>query len=620
MSAALIPAQYVPVARTDADWAFDIVLEGEDWTGRAIKVAFARIGIPRERFEVEVGTGIEEPTEGLSIALRIGAAFWADKPPGTYSVEARGFDGGAIDDAAVFQMRLVRGVSHYDDAPYAVDAPVGDGAAIGGVIVSRTAAVSVVRSGGVAGPPGPNAANLIEFDDTEAQLGASTVEAAIIALQQKILTPRPKTIVVLGSSNGAGLGASTYVSDPSLANGWASPSTSWAGRLIAALQGFSSDWRLYNRSMSGTGTANAIARFWTDVAVHKPSFVILCTHPQNDSYDTATILKNTTELVRLCRSIGAIPILRGTYMGSAQTAAQYQAMLGLNRALDRLGCHRIDHFSALDDGVGGYVGGTTYQIGDGLHPTDAGYAVFFTAIDLGIFLSGGAGQTEAVWTGAWKPNVASGAGLMVRPATGLGTNVRSFTMRARIKGQAAGASAKAFMTAYYQGDIGVASPLRLRNAAGTYDIGDNVTTFTPSSAINPTTDAGVHDLVVTYNHATNTVTAYVDGAAFATGAGVGVDATGVKAFTFGGRGETANGTVAQGYGFSDIAIWQVPLSARAIAEMYRTNRKPRASLIFEGDLGGTPSATASQGIVANSIPNGLYAEVRDATWATMVSF
>lgn len=58
------------------------------------------------------------------------------------------------------------------------------------------------------------------------------------------------TVVILGSSNGAGVGSSTYTADPSAANGWASPSTSWAGRLATAL---GSGWKVINRSISGLG-------------------------------------------------------------------------------------------------------------------------------------------------------------------------------------------------------------------------------------------------------------------------------------------------------------------------------------------------------------------------------
>lgn len=151
MTAALIPAQYVPIARTDADWAFDIDFQGEDWTGSAVKVAFARQGLPAEQFEIDAMSG-----DGAACAIRISAASWAEKTPGTWSAEVRKFDGEAIDDAAVFKLLLSRGVS---DTTGPAGPPAGDGTSSGGVVVSRVGSVAIVRGG--AGPIGKNEAQLL---------------------------------------------------------------------------------------------------------------------------------------------------------------------------------------------------------------------------------------------------------------------------------------------------------------------------------------------------------------------------------------------------------------------------------------------------------------------------
>lgn len=151
MSAALIPARLVPIARTDADWAFDIVFQDEDWTGATVRVAFARIGGIQTPFEIEA----LPPTADLSCAIRFRPTDLTDKEPGVYSVEVRRFGSdGAIDDAAVFEMRLLRGVSEVEPNRSAPQ-PIGDGTATGGVIVSRQSVVSVVRSAGIRGDPGP---------------------------------------------------------------------------------------------------------------------------------------------------------------------------------------------------------------------------------------------------------------------------------------------------------------------------------------------------------------------------------------------------------------------------------------------------------------------------------
>lgn len=182
MSAALIPAQLVPIARTDADWAFDIDFQGEDWTSSTVKVAFARQGLrgdgpPEPLFEIDAVT----PSADMACAIRLPASVLATKEPGTYSVEVRRFDADAIDDAAVFKLMLYRGTS----VEGTVAPPVGDGTATGGVIVSRVSTVTVVRSGGIMGPPGATDADFIAFDPTGTDLVSVTLGNAIRELANR---------------------------------------------------------------------------------------------------------------------------------------------------------------------------------------------------------------------------------------------------------------------------------------------------------------------------------------------------------------------------------------------------------------------------------------------------
>lgn len=167
MAAARIPDAHVPIARTDADWAFDIHFPEEDWTGSEVRVAFARQGLPADVFEVEV-----QPTEDLSCPLRIPAAIWAEHSSGTYSVEVRKIDGEAIDDAAVFKVYLHQGLSDLGEGKSAPQ-PVGDGTATGGVIVSRSTRVEIIRAAGVQGPAGPAGADGEDgHTPTDQELGA----------------------------------------------------------------------------------------------------------------------------------------------------------------------------------------------------------------------------------------------------------------------------------------------------------------------------------------------------------------------------------------------------------------------------------------------------------------
>jgi len=436
------------------------------------------------------------------------------------------------------------------------------------------------------------------------------------------LVPLPKTLVILGSSNGAGMGASTYTADPSSPT-WASPSTSWAGLLTTALEAIDSSWSVINRSVSGSGTASSISRFYTDVAIHRPSHVLLCTHPLNDGLDFALCLKNTITLIGLCRSIGAMPIIRGAYTYNSYTAAQYRAALDFNRQLDRLGVARTDHMTLFDNGSGGLIGGTTFSL-DGLHWTDAGQSGGYTSIDLGLFLNA---ITESIRSdrvaAAWrvKPGDTSGAGIRINSTTGLQANVRSFTMRARVKGDASLTTARAFLVAYIFGAVG-STPLRIRNPSSVYEMADTVGAVGSASAVNPTSDTTPHDLVVTFNHLTSTASFYIDGALSASGVVTSV-ANIAPEFYFGARGEgsPSSTTTAAAYAnFSDMSIWQVPLSAVDIADLNRSGRRPGGSLILDAEISYSPPATASQGYLLNTVRNGIVPAIGEARWEAVTAF
>lgn len=146
MSSALIPPRLIPVARTDADWALDLTFPEENWTGAVVKVAFARRGLPAVQFEIDA----EIPAPDMACAIRLERAFLSDKRPGVYTAEVRRFQDGAVDDAAVFEMKLVQGVS---DISASQPAPqlVGDGEATGSVVITRKTRLEIIRAGGTRG-------------------------------------------------------------------------------------------------------------------------------------------------------------------------------------------------------------------------------------------------------------------------------------------------------------------------------------------------------------------------------------------------------------------------------------------------------------------------------------
>ena len=418
-----------------------------------------------------------------------------------------------------------------------------------------------------------------------------------------------KTVVILGSSDGAGRDASTYSADPAGPD-YPSPATSWAGLLTAALQAVDPAWTVYNKSISGTGTASAISRFAGEVAVYEPSHIIICPHPTNDAYDFATTLANTQTLISMCRAIGARPIVRGGYLAANPTAPQYAGMLQLNRDLDALAWPRFDHMSTLDDGTGDFINPGTYET-DGLHSNDLGHEVRYSAVDLAIILDGeGYGPREPA-AGAWRVPTATTTGYDGIRLANMRKPLKSFTVHAKIKGSGpGGAQTKAFI------DIVSASGtyLRLINPGGATVIRDAATELM-NLGVDLSNNDTARFFTITYNRPTNTVNAYVDGVLAGTASiATPLDATEV---VFGSRaGSGFSSFTAAGYSFTDLAVWNVPLSATEVARIAADEGMQRGGQIFRGDMSIAP---AYPGNITNAARNGLTASLGFA-WEAVSAF
>ena len=423
--------------------------------------------------------------------------------------------------------------------------------------------------------------------------------------------PRPKTIVVLGSSNSAGQSVNGYFFP---GPGFVVPDRqyksfpgSWAAHLENALQAVDPEWTVINRGYAGTSSQTAIDRFWTDVAPHRPSHVVLCQGAVNDSYSGPLWLARLQQLIRLCRQIGAQPVVRGMYPYTGITLARYAEWLDLNQQLNNLGVPVIDHMSGFDNpSTGEFVDPIKSEMPDNLHVKEIGHLWQFRAIDLNIFLNEWSPPRPRAAGTSWlmPTGVTSSYGITLKASDTAGLppgGLYSFTMRSRIKTQAGLANAKAFM--HITSAALPAEDLRLRNAVGPYDL-YAATGVSITSAVNPTSDFNTHDCVIAYNQITNVVALYIDGVLI--GSATPPTAYGpLTEFAWGGRSDSA-GNTPSGASFADMALWNVPLSAAEVANLYQGARPNQAGLIFEADLSRAPRPG---GLCPNLVGNGVIARV-----------
>lgn len=184
-------------------------------------------------------------------------------------------------------------------------------------------------------------------------------------------------LAVIGSSNSAGMGSSTYIRDPCADDEWRSPGSSWLGRLSRCTNRMS----ILNFSKSGAHSDWALERAESIFIGHRPHYALMCTNPIADGDDGSRYLRNAARFAIMAKQYGITPIFRGAYSYNGYDCRQYEYMLKMNKNLSEAFDKVIDHMSCLSDKCGHYISGNMYHV-DGLHPNDEGHLVLFNAARL----------------------------------------------------------------------------------------------------------------------------------------------------------------------------------------------------------------------------------------------
>jgi lysophospholipase L1-like esterase len=429
----------------------------------------------------------------------------------------------------------------------------------------------------------------------------STADTRLTLLEKEVvptLISDNKTIVVLGSSTAAGVGSSLYAGLPNN-NAYPVSSTSWVGLFSTAM--VAKGYTVVNQSIPGTQTADSIARFYKDVSKFKPKFVFLATSIWNEpniqsGYIAATklYLDNIYTLCRMVESIGAIPVLLGPYPSWMADATSYPLMKALYATLERIAPVIADFMGVVDAGTGTWQASTTV---DYTHPNDLGHAAFFDAINLTMFDQLGSNRlnTTDQTRGYWQLGASSNS---VSPMTiNLDRGAKSWTVRSKVRPDVY-AQSKAF----FSGGVGATAYWRVRNPTTTpYTLTDTIgNSDLVVSSVNPS-DLLLHDIVVTYNHISNSMKLYIDGILVNSGTPT-YAVTAMTDFCIGGRVDSVSAN-AVSTTFGEIGIWRTVLNADDISEMYTTSRIPTKSLEVlptlstKPDLTYTPNAASTKTLI-----------------------
>lgn len=318
---------------------------------------------------------------------------------------------------------------------------------------------------------------------------------------QTIKTSQTKRIVIIGSSTASGVGAS-------------SESKSWPGLFAAKMATFG--YNVINSAISGDSTGGNINRFFSDVAVYKPDFVILGQSINNSNIhaDVAggfnDYVNNTLVLIKLVEDIGAIPVIGAQQGNNNYTADSFKATKDAVATLERTGVYMFDAIgtTADEDSNGHWYAGLS---DDGLHPNDAGHKLIFESIPFTFF---NAVATQRVpkksKPASWRLNALGSQGAIKIPlASG---EYGSFSVGAWMKGSIIVGGVSMIGFSLSSGNV-----VRLRDpggdGSGIQFVIDGNTDLT--SGYIPTgitfNDNKWHHIAITFNSYTKKLRLYIDG-------------------------------------------------------------------------------------------------------------
>ena len=382
----------------------------------------------------------------------------------------------------------------------------------------------------------------------------------------RVVQSRPiaetKRIVIMGSSVASGAVASA--------------GNSWAEKFAVAMT--ARGWTVINISISGQGTAQAIARFWTDVAPLKPDVVIHSTGWFNDGFAVASYEANILRLIQMTEQIGAIAVVHGQYANSNWTAQNYLDARSVEAWKESLNIPTWDWLGVTADPTNGHWL-TGMDSGDGLHPNDTGHAAMFAAIPLSMFdrlilrrpLS--APTQASAWQ--WAAD-ASSPGLRLT----LDSPAPSWTVTTWVRENRNASGARVYLALY--ASVGANMIGRVRNPSNAIDYVDNAAAITSTT---DSLDSQWHHIAVTYNATSNLVALYTDGVLVTSRAANQITAGALAEVQWWGRSDSGGFTPQNSQIFAPM-VYRTTLNASQIAALANDTNYPRASLEWFSGLSG----------------------------------
>lgn len=391
------------------------------------------------------------------------------------------------------------------------------------------------------------------------------------------LTPRERTIAVLGSSVAAGW-VTAREAGQDMKNGW-------AFRLARRLEPLG--YKVVNVSVPGDTTEKVLARLDKDLFSLKPDIVVISLSLENEGIrglggrDPKKVYEgfgtNLRRIVAECREHGITPVVASCYANdNFGDPAIYRFIVGMSLEIASWDVPSINLLGALDRGDGRFIKGLTFDLD---HPADRGHRELFLSIVPGLF--------EALAAGKPAPERDSRPGYFSSGTAGRSRYLscvpadpmHSFTSIFEIRASGPGIAASV------RGGDGKASTIAVtENGDVALHASTGAVQRVPASLL----DGKWHRVGWVYHYLKQEATLYVDGVAGGSIAEAGVPVQ----FLLGGSGrESPKGRPAAA-GFRDWMIYRVPLNGAEIEAVQSGRLLPGSLEVFAPLRRGKPKADA----------------------------
>lgn len=302
-------------------------------------------------------------------------------------------------------------------------------------------------------------------------------------------------------------------------------------------------------AIGGNNTYNLLNRY-DDVIHDFGHFVILGLGLSNEGIHSGKdqqkvfegFVANMKTLIEKLRADGKYPVVVNTYVRNSFDISDYSYVKQTNMLIHEWDVPSVNVLGTVDDGSGHWVEGL---YADEYHPNDAGHAEMMTAIAPSLFDAIIAGKALPVRDLEKSYTLSDGATISLTPEG----SIRSFTVNARVKGDAHGSILRLSPT------DGASRP-SVEVTENGYIVYNPMEGGSISSETTPLSDGEWHHIALTHFYPRGTTSLYVDGNL----CGIVHEKLPLREISF---GEADNASLSRH--FSEISFWRSGMTQEEIA-------------------------------------------------------